>query len=267
MPRLPTGAVRAAETDPQLAGHRLLRHTPRAFFFLVWNTRRPALADPRARVALSKLVDLPRFVQVAFEGRARPHSGPFVATTSSYDARIQPWPYDPGAARAELAKLPDPPRKLTFLSTAGSPAVEQLATLFEEDLRKAGVELTIEKLDFARVLDRLRTHDFDVAALQLTLALEQDNWGLFHSRAENEQNWAGLKDAEVDALLDRIRATEDAGARHALDRELHALLHARGPMTFLLAPEVDTALAPGLGGVRPSADGLGLARAFRTGAR
>jgi peptide/nickel transport system substrate-binding protein len=141
--------------------------------------------------------------------------------------------------------------------------VEQLATLLEEDLRGAGVQLAIEKLDFARLLDRLRAHDFDVTALQLTLALEQDNWGLFHSRAADEQNWAGFSDAEVDALLDRIRTTDDADARHALDRSLHRALHERGPMSFLLAPEVDAAVAPGFGGVRPSSDGLDLARAFR----
>ena len=115
---------------------------------------------------------------------------------------------------------------------------------------------------FARVLDRLRTNDFDVTALQLTLALEQDNWGLFHSRATGEQNWAGYSDAAVDALLDRIRETDDASARHVLDRQLHATLHARGPMSFLVAPEVDTAIAPGIGGIQPSSDGYTFTRAF-----
>jgi len=263
MGRLPPGAGAVAEHEPKLAGHQLLRHTPRAFMFVLWNTRRPELASPEARAALGQLVDLPRFVQVAFDGHARAQSGPFVAGTPSYDPAIAPWPYDPQAAQRALAALPAPPKRLRFLSTAGSPAVDQLATLLEEDLRKSGIELTIEKLDFARVLDRLRTHDFDVTALQLTLALEQDNWGLFHSRAGGEQNWAGYSDVSVDALLDRIRETDDPDARHALDRQLHAALHARGPMSFLVAPEVETAIAPGIGGVRPSSDGYALTKAFR----
>ncbi len=264
--RLPPGAAQAAERDPKLAGHRLYRHTPRAFFFVLWNVARPALATPAVRAALGRLVDLPRLVEVAFAGRARPHSGPYVAGTPSYDPSIAPWPYEPAAAQAALAALPERPRTLSFLSTAGSIAVEQLATLMEEDLRRAGVALRIEKLDFAQVLERLRTHDFDVAALQLTLALEQDNHGLFHSSARGEQNWAGFADAEVDALLDRIRGTEDPAERHALDRRLHRALHERGPMSFLVAPEVDTAVAAGVGGVRPSSDGLDLERAFRTAA-
>jgi ABC-type transport system substrate-binding protein len=227
---------------------------------VVCNTQRAPLAAPETRAALGKLIDLPRLVQVAFDGHATPHSGPYVAGTPSYDAAIAPWPYDPAAAAPILA-TPAAPKKLSFLATAGSTSVEQLATLMEEDLRKAGVALTIEKLDFARQLERLRAHDFDVSALQLTLAREQDNWALYHTGGE--QNWGGFSDPEVDALLDRIRVTEDAGARHALDRQLHALLHARGPMSFLVAPEVDTALAPGFGGVRPSSESLGFAGVFR----
>jgi hypothetical protein len=34
-------------------------------------------------------------------------------------------------------------------------------------------------------------------------------------------------------------------------------------MTFLVAPEVVTALAPGFGGLRPSTDGLGFADVYR----
>lgn len=243
-----------------LPGHRIYRYTPRAFFFALWNTRRPELASPETRAQLGHLFDLPRFVTAAFDGHARLHSGPYLEGTPSYDLHVAPWPYEPSAARALAGKL----HKLTFLSTVGSPAVEQLATLLEEDLRRVGIELVIERLDFARLLERLRRHDFDVTALQLTLAPEQDNFGLFHSSAGNEQNWAGYADADTDALLERIRTTDEPDARHALDRELHRLLHERGPMTFLVAPETETAVAPGFGGVRPSADGLDLTHAFRT---
>ena len=242
-----------------LPGHRIYRYTPRAFFFALWNTRRPVLSDAATRVQLGHLFDLPRFVASAFDGHARLHSGPYLEGTPSYDSSVSPWAYEPALGRALGARV----RKLTFLSTVGSPAVDQLATLLEEDLRRIGIELVIERLDFARVLERLRHHDFDVTALQLTLSPEQDNFGLFHSSAVDEQNWGGYADADTDALLERIRVTEDPVTRHALDRELHRLLHERGPMTFLVAPELETAVAPGWGGVRPSAAGLDLTHAFR----
>ena len=71
--------------------------------------------------------------------------------------------------------------KLTFLLTAGSRTVEQLATLLKEDFARAGIELEVATVDFAVQLDRLRHHAFDVSALQWTMQLEQDNYPLFHS--------------------------------------------------------------------------------------
>lgn len=261
--RMPADAIVAAEKDPRLAGHRLLHQRMRSFFFVVWNSARPGLRSPAVRRALSSLIDWPRLVEIGFGGRAQPHSGPYLHGTPSYDASIEPWPYEPERARRDLRALPETPKKLTFLSTAGSTSVDQLATLMEEDLRRAGIELVVEKLDFAQLLARLHKHDFDVSALQLSLAREQDNFGLFHSSAVQEQNWAGFSDPDVDALLEKIRGTESVDERHALDRSLHALLHERGPLTFLLCPEVESALAPGIAGVRPSVDGLDLARAYR----
>ena len=261
--RLPPDVVATAEHDPKLARHRLYRQRLRSFFFVVWNTRRPSLQNAEVREALAGLVDWPRLIEVGFAGRARSHSGPYLAGTPSYDPAIEPWPYQPDRARAALAALPDAPKKLRFLATAGSTSVDQLATLLEEDLRRAGIELVVEKLDFAQVLARLHAHDFDVSALQLSLAIDQDNYGLFHSRASDEQNWAGFADAEVDDVLEQIRATEAPDERHPLERRLHALLHRRGPMSFLLCPEVESAIAPGWAGVVPSADGLALTHAHR----
>ncbi len=261
--RLPPDVVAQAEHDPKLAGHHLYRQRLRSFFFVVWNTRRPSLQKPEVREALAGLVDWPRLIDIGFAGRARPHSGPYLAGTPSYDDAIAPWPYQPERARRALASLPDAPKKLRFLATAGSTTVDQLATLLEEDLRHAGIELVVEKLDFAQVLARLHAHDFDVTALQLSLAIDQDNYGLFHSHASDEQNWAGFADDEVDKLLEKIRTTEAPDERHRLERRLHALLHQRGPMSFLLCPEVESAVAPGWAGVVPSADGLALAHAHR----
>ena len=261
--RLPSDVVATAEHDGQLSGHRLYRQRLRSFFFVLWNTRRPALRDPKVREGLAHLVDWPRLIELGFSGRAQAHSGPYIAGTPSYDDSVLPWSYDPQLAKHALENIADRPTKLTFLSTTGSASVDQLATLLEEDLRRIGIELVVEKLDFAQLLDRLHKHDFDVTAMQLTMVREQDNFGLFHSSAANEQNWAGLADPEIDRVLERIRATDDDAQRHTLDRELHRLLHERGPMSFLLVPEVETAVRAGWGGIRASADGLGLANAHR----
>ncbi len=188
--KLPTVRT-AAETagDARLAGHHMLVWTPRAYFFAVYNTRRGPLADARVRRALTHLIDRDRFIKIAFDGHARMVTGPYPPGTPSYDPMIAPHPYDPKAAIAALKAAGVEKLKLTFLLTAGSKTVEQLATLVKEDFARAGVELELATVDFAVLLERLRQHSFDISSLQWSMSMEQDNYKLFQStRAEGWQN-------------------------------------------------------------------------------
>jgi peptide/nickel transport system substrate-binding protein len=260
---LAPGRVDEAKAEPQLAGHRMLEWKLRAYFFIVWNTQKKGLGDARVRRALTMLIDRARFNQVAFGGHAQLVTGPYAPGTPSYDATIAPWPYDPQAAKKLLAEAGVSSLKLTFLLTAGSRTVEQLATLMKEDFQQAGVQLEVAQVDFAVLLDRLRRHAFDATSLQWTMSLEQDNFNLFHSsQAERGQNYGAWKSADADALVAQIRATVDDEARHALDRQLHRLVHEQQPYTFLSIREVQTLLAPRVHGLLPSTDGFNFAQAW-----
>jgi peptide/nickel transport system substrate-binding protein len=254
-----------AKGDPALTGRRMLVWTPRAYFFVVWNARKGPLADARVRRALTQLIDRDRFTQIAFNGHARPVTGPYPPGSASYDAAIARWPYDPKAAQALLKEAGVSGLKLTFLLTAGSRTVEQLATLMKEDFQRAGIELEVAQVDFAVLLDRLRRHAFDVSALQWTMSLEQDNYSMFHSsQADAGQNYGAWKNPEADALLEKIRATTDDDARHVLDRQLHKLIHEQQPYTFLSSPEVQTVLSKRVHALvpSPSLDGFTLSDAW-----
>ncbi len=252
-----------ARNDARLAGHRLLAWTPRAYFFIVWNTERGRLADARVRRALTMLVDRRRFDQIAFGGHAREIAGPYAPGTPSYDATIAPWPYDPAGARKLLDEAGVKTMKLTLLYYGASRSAEQLGTLMKEDFAKAGVTLELAGVEFAVQLDRLRHHAFDGSALQWTLSLEQDNYDLFHSsQAAGGQNFGSWKSPAADALLDEIRKTPDDGARHALDRKLHRLVHEEQPYTFISMREVESLTQPRVHGLLPSQDGFTFAQAW-----
>ncbi|HEY7955515.1 MAG TPA: ABC transporter substrate-binding protein [Polyangia bacterium] len=264
MRRLPPGrTVDEARRDPSLTGHRLFLWTPRAYFFIVWNTRKPPLDDARVRRALTELTDKRRFIQIGFDGHARPITGPYVPGTASYDSSIAPWPYDPNDAKRLLAEAGVKKLELTFLLTAGSRTVEQLATLLKEDFARAGVTLDVATVDWAVLLDRLRHHAFDASALQWTLSLEQDNYDMFDStEADRGQNYGGFHSGAADALMDQIRVTVDDTARHGLERQLHRVLHDEQPYTFLSSPEVATLEAPRVHDLAPSMDGFSFAQAW-----
>jgi peptide/nickel transport system substrate-binding protein len=255
------------------AGARLVAwHLPR-YGFVVWNTARPGLGDRRVRQALTLLTDRARYLQLAWHGRARAVTGPYPLGSPSYDEHIAPWPYDPPRARAlldeagvvdrdgdGLREVDGKPLRIAFLLTAGSKVLEPLATMMQEDFRKAGIALDVVPTDWAVLLDRLRRHAFDAASLQWVMLPVQDNRSLFHSsQAEGGQNYGAFRDAGVDALLDRLRTLPPGPERAALDRQLHRRIHEEQPYTFLGCPEVDSLVAARVGGYAPSATGLGLA--------
>ena len=264
LPRLPSPrAAEALLADPRRHGDQILAWTPRAYYYLVWNTQRGPLGKPEVRRALGALVDRARFMSVAFGGHAQPITGPYVPGTPSYDPAVLPIAFDPVAAKAALAAAGVSGLQLTFLATAGSRSAEQLATQLQEDFARAGVRLDIQTVDFATLLARLRKHDFDLSALQWTMSLEQDNFSMFHSsEAQGGQNYGAFSDPAVDRALEKIRATSDDTERHALDRALHRQLHQAQPYAFICSPEAETLVRGRVHDFRPSVDGFTLAEAW-----
>lgn len=258
--RLPPGKTDDARRDARLTAHHMQVWTPRAYFFIVWNASRGALRDARVRRALTMLVDRDRFIQVAFQGHARPTTGPFPPGSQAYDNAIPRYQFDPAGARKLLDAAGVKSLKLTFLVTSGAKTVEQLATLMKEDFARAGVTVEIATVDFAVQLERLRSHAFDASALQWTMNVEQDNWSLFAS--QGGQNYGAWSNPAADALLDKIRATADDAARHALERQFHKLVHDEQPYTFLASPEVQTLSSPRVHGLLPSTDGFNFAQVW-----
>ena len=278
--QLSPSQVERAESDARLSSSRLVGFYLPRYVFVVWNTRRPGLADKRVRQALTMLVDHERWARLVYKGRARVVTGPFPTGSPSLDKNVIPRPFDPERARALLEaagvrdsdgdgvrEIDGKPLRLSFLALAGSPTTEQLATLMQEDFKRAGVLLDVEPTDWAAMLSRLRKHDFDLSSLQWVMRPVQDNYTLFHSsQAEAGQNYGAFKSPEVDRLLDEARATPMGPERERLDRALHHAVDEEQPYTFLGSPEVDSLVSARVRGYAPDAAGLGLADIWLDGA-
>ena len=271
--QLTPSQVQRVTEDPSLAAGRMVAwHLPR-YSFVVWNLARPGLGDRRVRQALSMLIDRRRYLDVAFHGRATAVTGPYPIESPSYDASIRPWPFDPARARALLDQagvrdsdgdgvrdLDGKPLRLAFLLTAGSRTLEPLVTLMQDDFRRSGILLDVVPTEWAVLLDRLRKHDFDAAALQWVMQPIQDNYTLFHStQAERGQNYGSFASPAADRLLEELRRSPPGAQRVQLDHAFHRLIHEEQPYTFLGSPEVDSWVSPRVRDFAPGAAGLGLA--------
>jgi microcin C transport system substrate-binding protein len=109
------------------------------------------------------------------------------------------------------------------------PALERISLFFKPSLERIGVTTSIRIVDSAQYENRLRSFDFDIITHSWGESLSPGNeqreyWGSISADTPGSQNVAGIKNAAVDALIERIvfakSRSELVAATRALDRVL-----------------------------------------------
>ena len=247
--------------------------------WLGWNEERPYFADSRVRRALGMLYPAEMVLKNIDMGLEPQTTCPFYREGESCDPSVKPLPYDPKAAQALLEEAgwrdsngdgvrdkDGVPLKFTFLSNAYSVKLGKLLPLLQEEYRKAGIEMDIERVEWAGYMKRLREHEFDAASLNWgSPDPEQDQYQIFHSSqsTKNGSNFVSYKNAEADALLERIRTEFDAGRRRGLEQQLHRRLYEDQVYTFTSNRPALDAVKVDIMGLKPSLAWYDLRKAWR----
>jgi peptide/nickel transport system substrate-binding protein len=260
-------------------GYHRVMTMQNSYAWLGWNEERPFFADVRVRRALGMLYPA-RLVERNIDmGLEPPTTCPYFREGGACDPSVAALPYDPKAAAALLdeAGWKDTngdgvrdkggvPLKFTFLASAYSVKMAKVLPLLQEEYRKVGIELDIEKVEAASYIKRLREHDFDACSLTWSsLDPNQDQFQIFHSSqaAKNGSNFVSYKSPEADALLEQIRGEFDPGKREALERALHRKLYEDQVYTFLSNRPALDAVKVDVHGLKPSLAWYDLTKAWR----
>jgi peptide/nickel transport system substrate-binding protein len=270
--RIPPTVWRSVEAPVEgnrwaITGYHRVALVENTYTWLGWNERRPAFADARVRKALAHLYPREQVARIVDLGLEPSTTCPYYALSNSCDPQVTPLATDEKAARALLdaAGWKDTdgdgvrdrdgaPLRFTFLTTTYSVKMGKLLPLFQEALRKAGVEADIERIDPGAYSSRVRARDFDVIAMSWSSPdAVQDLFQIFHSsQAKEGSNSVGYANPAVDALLEQIRAEFDPQARAALERQVHRRLYEDQVYLFLsLRPQLD-AVKTRVHGLAPS---------------
>jgi microcin C transport system substrate-binding protein len=129
----------------------------------------------------------------------------------------------------------------TLLDPSGNPftiellldtgAIQPVAEAFQQNLKKLGIDMTIRAVDDSEYTARLRSRDFEMTynAWVQSLSPGNEQRFMFGSAAADDpttENYAGIKDAGVDALIEDLVQAKDHDAvltaATALDRVLLA---------------------------------------------
>ena len=129
--------------------------------------------------------------------------------------------------KAALVDAKGEPLSVEFLNY--SPLFERITLPYIQNLAKLGIGAQLRTIDSAQYVERVRNFDFDIVVgtfgQSLSPGNEQRNfWGSEAADRPGSNNLIGIKDAAIDALVDRIifakDRTELVTATRALDRVL-----------------------------------------------
>jgi peptide/nickel transport system substrate-binding protein len=206
-----------------------------ALFF--WNQSHPVLGERAVRCSLQSLMDRRYWTQTIFQNAYSPARGVFPSNISAHDPSLPEIPFSPAQAQHDLqsagwVKQEDGfyyknGRKLSFELLLDNPAQERIATIYQEQLREAGIEMTLRTVDWASAKERLSRRQYEGALVyrqnpELDLLLEQ--WGAETANRIPSLNRTGYNDLQIDVWANQLSTLTSAEKRNPLYRQIERRL-------------------------------------------
>lgn len=245
---------------------------PLAYNAVPWNLKDPLFQDVRVRRALAMSYDRQAIIDQLYHGHARAISGPFTPDSWANNPAVNPIERNAEAAKGLLASAgwrdtngdgildrDGKPFSFNMLISAGSKPSADQSQIYQDALRRIGVEMSITTLDGAAYFDRILQGNYQAALMSWSIDPDPDPYSLFHSsqKPPDGLNIVGYQNAEVDHLLERGRTEFDRGRRVEIYHQLHEILSADQPYLWMMQVGFKWAVDKRVQRVR-TAKGLGL---------
>ena len=221
--------------------------------YIAWNERDPLFSDKRVRRALGMCLDVGSIINNLYHGTARAVSGPFTPDQFGFNPNVPVLPFDPLQAKRLLNDAGwfdtngdgildknGKPLKFDFAIFSGSVAALPVAQLFQEELKKIGVEMNIIQLDPALMIQRVIGGNYQAAYMAWDLDPDPDPFPQFHSSQipPKGQNFVYYINPDVDKMIEEGRRELDFNKRVKIYQQLHETLAADQPYTWTVQVSV-----------------------------
>ncbi|MFA6815604.1 MAG: extracellular solute-binding protein [Lentisphaeria bacterium] len=141
------------------------------------------------------------------------------------------WKMNPNTGRMEKN---GEPFVFSFLSRNSS--TEKYLVAFNENLKKCGIQMNIQNKDWAAWSKDMDSFSFDMTWLSWGAGLFKDpeySWSSAQANTPGSQNVCGFIDQKVDAYIEQQKSIFDVHKRHAICRQIDAILTRQFPYILL----------------------------------
>ena len=264
VPQIAPSDAPRVKANPRL---RLIPYWFNIYVGIVWNNEHPPFADPEVRRALTLGIDRQTIVDTLWGEYGRIATSPILTSVWAHDKSLQPWPYDPAEARRILGakgwkdadgdgvlERNGKPFIIELETNAGNQARVDTMVMVQDQLKKVGIRVESQQVEFNTMMSQMVEGKFDAAILGQSLDTSLDLTDNFHSRSIGARNNnARYRNPEVDRLLETAVSQPDMRDELPYFLRIQRILHRDQPITFLWESKRLSACNKRLRNVKPTA--------------
>ena len=228
---------------------------PKQLAFIALNNNHPIFKDKNVRVAVSHLVNRDFLIEKFYYGMYESATGPFRVGGDYADPSVKPVSFDIKRAKQMLTKagwsdtdkdglldkvIDGKRTKLSFNLISSNKDTEKMLTVMKEDMKKAGVEMIINSVDWNALVKAKNEKKFDAIIMAWGGGSpDPDPTQIWHSKSAEGigSNFIEYKNSEVDKLIEKGITITDRAERVKVLRKVHKLIAEDAPYIFLFEPK------------------------------
>ncbi|MBC7428065.1 MAG: peptide ABC transporter substrate-binding protein [Bacteriovorax sp.] len=221
------------------------------YAFVGFNLTNPIFKSIKTREALVGLFDRKKMIEKLLFNMSVPATGPLYIQSDYADQTVKPIDFDPKAALKKLTddgwkdtdgdkildKMIDGKKvKLSFTILEPLPDFVKFLTTFQEDAKKAGVDIQVKVVEWNAFIKLLGERKFEAVRLSWGGGdLDWDPKQIWHTEsiANAGSNFVSYSNPKVDKLIDESRLLMDKKMRVAKLKEVYRTIAADVPYIFL----------------------------------
>ncbi len=224
---------------------RIFNQNPAGLSGLAFNMRKPPFDDIKIRKAFQMLFDRAKFNEKLFYNSYKPTKSLFSATPYENPHNyVAGFNLDSAILLLEESGWKDKNAEgyrmkngkvFELEMTYTQPGQERYFTIYQEDLKKAGIKLNLKQVDGTTQFKIGNQRNFEI----IPVAWAGQNppsheFNITSKMADdtNSTNWPGFKSAEVDKLVAEYNLEYDKKKRIMLTREMDSIIVAMQPYVF-----------------------------------
>ena len=249
------------------------KYSDNRYTYLGFNLKDPRFADKRVRQAFAHAINKQELIDGVLLGLGQIATGPLRPGTWAYTDKVKRYAYDPAKAKQLLAEAgwkdrngdgilrnkEGQPFSFTIRTNQGNDERKKVAELIQQRLKEIGVQTDIQTIEWAAFLkEYIRQKRFEAIVMGWATTSDPDQYPIWHSSQNGAEqlNSISYANPEVDALLEKGRATCHQSERVAVYHRIQEILADDQPYVFLYYPDSLWAVASRVRGIKPAPAGI-----------